>query len=653
MTTIRCLRNVLAILLLSVPVTVWAGELVLVDNGKPAATIVYPARSVRSENPLDSRKAEALRLKDYINKISGANLPVVADDKPVDGTVIHIGPTKHLKKLGVDLDSLSGDSFIMRVIGSNLVLAGVDKYRVVDKSALTGKKKKDPMLDQTAHNNKRGTFYAVNTFLEDVCGVRWFMPGPMGEDILKMLSIKVPDDLDRTEAASIDFRIMRRSEQWRQNNKVNNSRVLSNWGGHTWRLLVPPKKYFKDHPEYFAMINGKRTVGTEGDPLLCTANPDVLRISIQSVRDAFDGGCDMFQLGQPDNYGGKIDKYGKGGPACQCEECMAIGDQSQAGLGRRVYKFHCDIAREVKKSHPDKILQFLIYGPSRIIPDDFEGFDDNIIIDLCDPNEERLTRWTKHGVKSTVYVYNWTTYYGMGYGPKSSIKQIIDEMDRYRRYNVQGIFWCGGSNNWGLEGVQYWLAAKMQWNLNADPYKLLDDYFSRFYRNSEKPMRAFFDLLDDRQNNHSPETLKDPSLMYLSRFPQEVLNKMDVFLAEAKKLAADDEVVQKRIEFTEDSFQHVKLCVDAFEAGKKYDRTKNLKDLIALRDAVNTRRGYIDSVIEAQDNGQYDHLTHLFGDARLDTRTELLTGQRSYFRKFKPWNWNFDEMIKEARENVI
>jgi hypothetical protein len=38
---------------------------------------------------------------------------------------------------------------------------------------------------QNPANNAKGTAKAVVTFLEDFCGVRWFLPGPEGAFVLR------------------------------------------------------------------------------------------------------------------------------------------------------------------------------------------------------------------------------------------------------------------------------------------------------------------------------------------------------------------------------------------------------------------------------------------------------------------------------------
>ena len=44
--------------------------------------------------------------------------------------------------------------------------------------------------------------------------------------------------------------------------------------------MLPPKKYFKDHPEYYSLYQSNRR-GTDGQ--LCFSNPDVVRVCTENV----------------------------------------------------------------------------------------------------------------------------------------------------------------------------------------------------------------------------------------------------------------------------------------------------------------------------------------------------------------------------------
>lgn len=64
-------------------------------------------------------------------------------------------------------------------------------------------------------------------------------------------------------------------------NREQHGGVEGFWGVHTFYGLVSPEKYFVSHPEYFSLIDGKRT---HDRSQLCLSNPDVLRIAIENIK---------------------------------------------------------------------------------------------------------------------------------------------------------------------------------------------------------------------------------------------------------------------------------------------------------------------------------------------------------------------------------
>src|SRR5208337_3988992 len=134
---------------------------------------------------------------------------------------------------------------------------------------------------------QRGTMYGVYTFLEKL-GCRWFT---------RDLSVipKKPDlivqPLDEMQKPAFEYRepFFREAsdKDWAARNKMNGSSMNldDSTGGkfeyypfvHTFYSILPPGKYFGDHPEYYALVDGQRR-GERAQ--LCLTNPNVLRLTI-------------------------------------------------------------------------------------------------------------------------------------------------------------------------------------------------------------------------------------------------------------------------------------------------------------------------------------------------------------------------------------
>ena len=108
-------------LLWAVPLTsLAASELDIVVNAKPAATIVIPA-----DPPKWTRQA-ADWLQEYIEKVSGARLPVLPEGKAPDGTLISVGHTRLFAKQRIELSGLRWDGCRLLVRDNVLYLVGLD-----------------------------------------------------------------------------------------------------------------------------------------------------------------------------------------------------------------------------------------------------------------------------------------------------------------------------------------------------------------------------------------------------------------------------------------------------------------------------------------------------------------------------------------------
>src|SRR5262245_20272524 len=118
----------------------------IADKGRSRYSIVIAADAIPSE------RYAAEELQRYLERISGAKLPIVTDGEKTARYEILLGDSAHLRKLrttAVDFNKLGSDGFTLRTVGNHLVIAG---------------------------GKPRGTLYGVYALLEEKLGVRWFTP---------------------------------------------------------------------------------------------------------------------------------------------------------------------------------------------------------------------------------------------------------------------------------------------------------------------------------------------------------------------------------------------------------------------------------------------------------------------------------------------
>ncbi|MAE61385.1 MAG: hypothetical protein CMJ49_08530, partial [Planctomycetaceae bacterium] len=270
-------------------------QLTIVKNGEPAATIVVAA-SVRAElDPLTvitgvdpappaadlSNPAVAAReFRHYVQKITGAHLPIVSESTPPDGPRILIGRSTLTDKIrGLDIPagltgSLREEGFVIHCDNQTLVLAGNDQIPYY------------------------GTRYAVCEMLERF-GVRWIIPGEFGEVIPKTSTLTVPK-MSITERPDFAIRRVTDDDQWAIHNKLNQR--IHYWagivgdntlGGSGSRGYIGDPEVFDAHPEWFALNEDGET---RNPRMVCMTHPGAVQLVADKCKaEAAAGISDVFK----------------------------------------------------------------------------------------------------------------------------------------------------------------------------------------------------------------------------------------------------------------------------------------------------------------------------------------------------------------------
>ena len=324
----------------------WRQTSSLVKNGRSSYAIVVAPDASPSE------RHGAEELQKFLEEMSGARLPITAEPQP---RMVLVGNSPALEKLSLKIPfaDLGAEGFALKTAGPHIVIAG---------------------------GRLRGSMYGVYTFLEKL-GCRWLTP--QVSRIPKMRTLVVRP-LDEVQKPAFEYREPFFSEaldrDWAARNKTNGSyqRLDASVGGkvqyfpfvHSFDSLVPPGRYFKEHPEYFSLIDGQRR---EHGGQLCLTNPDVLRIAIESVEQWIDQhpGATIISVSQNDRYGW-----------CECDRCRRVEEEEGGAHSGPLLRFVNAVAAEIEKKHPDKLIDTLAYQytedpPAKVRP------RPNVRIRLC------------------------------------------------------------------------------------------------------------------------------------------------------------------------------------------------------------------------------------------------------------------------------
>jgi len=562
--------------------------LTLVENGRAACTIVAPANA-------DKWTRQAVEwLTEYVEKATGARLKVVADNEPTpSGALISVGRTTLAAKAGIDESGLKYDGCKLIVKGDVLYLFGRDSKRIIKEQPLVG---------------ARGTCRAVLMFLEDFCGIRWLLPGPQGEYVPKSDEIVVPKDLAKTFVPAFAYSDGRYPYDYgflvngggTPGAIINNYRkaVLAISGGHTYYGSVPTADYFKDHPEYFALISGKRT--GKGNHL-CTSNPEVRKLLLEWTKKRFDEGWDWITIGQEDGY-----------LRCECPECEKLDNYRWAPTGarwedfqnnglrdtpcERLFLTHKWVIDQVAKLYPDKKMMLMCYGPTAWPSKKIKYFGDNVICEVMNQSPEYLEAWRGKSAGMACYMYLFCNMCPMGFNVSVTAGEISEKVRYLHGYGMLGIY-HGAESNWGLMGPTIYVFGKMMGDPSLSYKALVKEYCDGAFGKASKPMAQFFALLDQRleqvlplatedfdgRNTTLPRWIRNTN-MFLMQYPPSVLDRLEGLLREAEA-AADTERARGWVRLSRDHFDFVKFLTHALIAYRAWqiDRSESAWELLKKR----------------------------------------------------------------------
>ncbi len=518
---ISTMKKQLSILLFGAAALTYPAQYALADvqlaaQGKSPFSIAIaadaPASIIEAANELQLN----------IQKSTGVLLPLVKDDAAT-GAVISLGQTRQAKAAGVNAEGIEPEGFRLKTQGGNLYIIGPDTASNDD-----AKKFPESSYPRTTANGgqSNGTANGIYTFLEDYIGVRWLMPGELGRDVPSKSTLTIPD-LDLTKAPVFIHRRMPYLQNtaavsdWQKRQRLGRS--FAGYWGHYWEAAVP-KELFKDHPDWFAMIDGKRVPPKSHRFKLETTNPEVVRYYADKAIAALKAQKtpSAYSLSPNDGSGWS-----------ESPESKAWYDPPRPGSKRPsitplILKWYRDVCEIVAKEYPQGKLTGYIYAdfgypPQKggmELPENFTpvitGQDFGFRFYRKEVREEGaflLREWAK------VAPSTWF-YYGMPIWLRNSAGQLttaspdnLNFMFSLLRENKLKGADLYGTPEWSQTAVANYVQAQMLWDPSQDAFKLQRDWLTRAYGpQAGAVMERLYNWMDN--GAYADFFRKDPSQHY-------------------------------------------------------------------------------------------------------------------------------------------
>ncbi|MDD2706852.1 MAG: DUF4838 domain-containing protein [Verrucomicrobiae bacterium] len=497
-----------------------------------------------SEDESLTERYAAKELQTYLELVTGCRLPILRDSEAVADrrSFLVVGKSRLLDewKINVDWKRLGKEGIFIKTHGPHLILAG----------------------------GQRGALYACYTFLEDYLGVHWLSTDCTVFPRMGMFDLGGIDKIHVPPLESREpFSFIGKDGHWAACNKANGSmaglsRLSDEQGGmivypkdrfvHTFYRLVPPERYFNEHPEYFAENNGKRHHG-KSHAQLCLSNPEVEKIVVEEakrwIRET--PGVSIVSISQND-----------GGPGCECAKCKAI-DDDEGGAAGSLLRFVNRVAGRIEDEHPRVAIETLAYTYTRK-PPKITKPRPNVIVRLCSiecsfaqPLEtggqnrgfrEEVENWG--GICRKLYVWDYVTNFRHYQMPFPNLRVLKPNIQFFIKNGVKGIFEQGCSETAGGEFMELrsWLLAKFLWNPDEDFNKLLQTFLEGYYGGAAAFIRQYIDLIHDSvEKTNTYLGVYDPPEKAAFLTPEVVARAEELF-NRAEEAVANEPVLLKRVQ---------------------------------------------------------------------------------------------------------
>ncbi len=516
-----------------------AVEQLIVDQGKSNAEIII------SESPPRSTRLAAAELQTYVAKITGAFIPIGTVPSEDVAVQIYVGKSSFATRQGITVNGLECGAYRI-VSGKNwLALIGDDDdFSPIAPWARNHSERRDKLqaewenvtglplgvpngglykFRQKMPNalakqdreylwqfDERGSFNAVCGYLRSL-GIRWYLPGELGEIVPTMKSIPLPE-IDQIVKPDFDVRQMNvrfgtvDEEVMRWAMRLGIRHPYGLMIAHGMHTMTHPDRIKTLHPDWFALYGGKRDTQT-GKRLnhLCYSNQNLFEATVKWAQKQFDVyDYESVSIMPPDAYIA----------ICQCQLCAGkqIDEMGSRGkLSNHVWDFVNRVAREVGKTHPGKKIVCCAYGANTNPPTNIAKLEPNVEVVIVggrrprnslpeqrEPIQRLRKGWLEKSDRPFLIFENYP-FTGRGtYLPAFVANTIGDSINATKGVSRGEDIWLSfprvhDDPNIGFNHFQVYFTARMWWGgKQADVKAMLDEYCRLFYGPGGTDMYRFF-----------------------------------------------------------------------------------------------------------------------------------------------------------------
>lgn len=363
---------------------------------------------------------------------------------------------------------------------------------------------------------EKGTLYAVYAFLEKL-GFRLYTPDAM---VVPDLSKSIPLSAFRFHIVENPAFAYREVTYY----YPNHSQLYADWHHlhtqadrnerfgmyvHTFAKLLPPERYYDEHPEWYSLNNGRRM----RDGQLCLSNPEVLEALCRRLADtmaAFPQKT-IWSVSPNDNYN-----------ACSCDNCRHL-DSLYGGPSGTLLWFVNQVARRF----PEKTIATLAYQYTRKAPqverrrlagktateetnaDETPTLQPNVLVMLCpieagrqkpifqtDPAFSKdIDDWSR--LTDNLYIWDYVVQFRNFWNPFPNLHVLQPNLQFFKEHGTTMMFEqaTGADNITSWMDIRCYMIAKLLWNPYCNIDSIMDDFYHGYYGEAGRYVKEIIDTM--------------------------------------------------------------------------------------------------------------------------------------------------------------
>lgn len=455
------------------------------------AAIVLP------DSPTAVERTAADELKAAVRRISGEEWQIVPERaEPAGERNFLIGATRAAARIA-PAAWRSDEILVAPLSNGSIVLAG------------------DPV---------RGPIYAVDTYLEDVCGVRWWTSAESDYPTLREMPPVVSAirhapvfryrETYYRDGFNADFKVrMKGNFSSRTRFMYTPMEFIPREKGGDHRLYyfesrgsayhshfetLPPSRHFASHPEWYSEIGGRRVAKQ-----LCLTNDEMAEAYIAETlrRLRTDPAVDFISVSQNDWAG-----------PCDCVRCRAVIAEEGAVSGLYL-RFANRVAEAVEREFPSVTVDTFAYRFTRK-PPRLTRPRRNVTVRLCDIecafnapiatsglDDDFLADLREWGrlAPGRLYIWDYATDFVSYMMPHPNLDVLGPNLRLFAESGVTGVFEQGDAlcSAGSFAALEHWVIAHLLWDPSRDARGLRDAFILGYYGEAAAPhVRRCRDIVD-------------------------------------------------------------------------------------------------------------------------------------------------------------